>query len=60
MYPWLHVQGITLYCKKNIAQDPLLGRDFDHKRLVILTEPLEKKVKMTRGKLYFKVRKLAK
>ena len=30
---------------------------FDHKRLVISTKPLEKKVKMTREKLKFKVRK---
>lgn len=46
--------------KRDIAQDPLLGRVLITNALLILTEPLGKKVNMTREKLYFKVRKIAK
>ena len=51
---WRYIFNLCLR-KRDIAQDSLPGRV-----LIIFTEPVGKKVKMTREKLYFKVRKYTK
>jgi len=56
---WRYIFNLCLR-KRDIAQDSLLGLVLIMNALLILTEPLGKKVKMTREKLYFKVRKYTK
>ena len=51
---------ITFSKCSNLSINSRARSCFDQKRFVNFTQPLEKKVKMTREKLYLQVRKLAK